>query len=210
MMYQTEQEEFWNGEFGDAYIERNQDTQLTEANKHFLKQALSGISGAPVKSCIEFGANIGLNEDALHQLYPDMVLDAIEINAKAAARLEKKKHIRQVYHTSILEYEPRHSYGLVLIKGVLIHIAPNVLDSVYEKLYRSADKYILLAEYYNPTPVEVAYRGHAARLFKRDFCGEIMDKYQDLALTDYGFVYHRDPVNPMGDMNWFLLQKQEK
>ena len=169
---------------------------------------MSGVPGGEVTSCIEFGANIGLNEDALYQLYPEMELDAIEINAKAASRLKSKKYIRNVYHTSILEYEAQRTYDLVLIKGVLIHIDPNALGTVYEKLYRSTKKYLLVAEYYNPTPVEVEYRGHAARLFKRDFCGEIMDKYGDLTLVDYGFVYHRDPVCPMGDMTWFLLQKQ--
>lgn len=210
MIYQTEQEEFWNGEFGDAYIERNQDVRLTEANRYFFKRVLSAIPNGDIRNCIEFGANIGLNEDALHQLYPDLELDAIEINKKAVSFLKKKNYIRKIHHTSILNYEVQKAYDLVLIKGVLIHINPDALEAVYEKLYRSSQKYILLAEYYNPTPVEVAYRGYAARLFKRDFCGEMMDKYKDLALKDYGFVYHRDPVYPMGDVNWFLLQKQGK
>jgi spore coat polysaccharide biosynthesis protein SpsF len=53
----------------------------------------------------------------------------------------------------------------------------------------------------------VEYRGYKARLFKRDFAGEMLDKYRDLSLLDYGFVYHRDPNFPQDDVNWFLLEK---
>jgi hypothetical protein len=65
----------------------------------------------------------------------------------------------------------------------------------------------LICEYYNPTPVTVVYRGHRDRLFKRDFAGEMLDKYADLALLDYGFTYHRDANFPQDDANWFLLEK---
>ena len=75
-----------------------------------------------------------------------------------------------------------------MIKGVLIHINPDMLNNVYEKLYDSSDRYILVAEYYNPTPVNVSYRGYNDRLFKRDFAGEMTifirfyfyQKYKDL------------------------------
>jgi hypothetical protein len=44
-------------------------------------------------------------------------------------------------------------------------------------------------------------------MFKRDFAGEMLDKFQDLRLLDYGFVYHRDTQFPQDDVNWFLLEK---
>jgi len=66
----------------------------------------------------------------------------------------------------------------------------------------------MIAEYYNPTAVEIAYRGHEGKLFKRDFAGEIKQRFSDLVLVDYGFVYHGDPVFPQDDVNWFLLKKQ--
>jgi hypothetical protein len=50
--------------------------------------------------------------------------------------------------------------------------------------------------------------GHDERLFKRDFCGEILDRHADLELVDYGFAYHRDPKFPQGDITWFLLEKR--
>ncbi|GAA0704411.1 hypothetical protein [Dyella marensis] len=39
------------------------------------------------------------------------------------------------------------------------------------------------------------------------FCGEIMDRYPDLRLVDYGFAYRRDPSFPQDDITWSLLEK---
>lgn len=114
---------------------------------------------------------------------------------------------QSVFNGSILDWESDDKFDLSLIKGVLIHINPDLLADVYQKLYDASAWYILIAEYYNPTPVTVKYRGHEGRLFKRDFAGEMLDKYPDLGLVDYGFVYHRDRAFPQDDCTWFLLEK---
>ncbi len=203
--FKTEQEAFWAGEFGDAYVQRSQGDLLVAANIDMFSKALRVAQ--PVGSCIEFGANVGLNLRALKALYPQMEQHAIEINADAVAQLQKVVPAGNIRHGSILEYEPAGLFDLVLIKGVLIHINPEHLPAVYDKLYRSAGKYIIVCEYYNPTPVTVTYRGHENRLFKRDFAGEIMDRYPDVKLLDYGFVYRRDPKFPQDDGTWFLMEK---
>lgn len=89
----------------------------------------------------------------------------------------------------------------------MIHINPDELPGVYDKLYSLSSKYVVFAEYYNPTPTEVTYRGNKGKLFKRDFAGEIMDRHPDLKLVDYGFGYHRDNNFPLDDITWFLLEK---
>ncbi len=203
--FKTEQESFWAGEFGTEYIKRNQGVDLLASNLSFFNQALSSVHKP--RNCIEFGANIGMNLKALRLLYPQQEQFAIEINANAAEELRTVLPPENVFHTSILDYSPEWQFDLVLIKGVLIHINPDYLSKVYEIVYQSIGRYLLLCEYYNPTPVEVPYRGHSGRLFKRDFCGEIQDRYSDLNLIDYGFVYHRDPNFPQDDITWFLLEK---
>ncbi|MFV2092611.1 MAG: pseudaminic acid biosynthesis-associated methylase [Hyphomicrobiales bacterium] len=70
-----------------------------------------------------------------------------------------------------------------------------------------SNRYLLIIEYYNPTPTEVSYRGNTERLYKRDFAGEILDRYPNLALTSYGFQYHRDTNFPADDSTWFLMEK---
>jgi pseudaminic acid biosynthesis-associated methylase len=99
-----------------------------------------------------------------------------------------------------MEFVPGQTWDLALIKGVLIHINPNELPEVYNKLIASTGRYLLVAEYYNPAPVAIPYRGHADRLFKRDFAGEIMDRHPQMRLVDYGFTYRRDPNFPQDDV----------
>lgn len=202
--YKTEQEAFWAGEFGDAYIGRNADERLLAANVALFSRALSR-AGRP-GSCIEFGANIGMNLRALRLLLPGMEQHAIEINAAAVAALKDFLPPQNVHHASILEFAPRRRWDLVLIKGVLIHIEPASLPLVYERLHQATGRHLLICEYYSPTPVSIPYRGHANRLFKRDFCGEMLDRYGDLRLVDYGFAYRRDPNFPQDDLTWFLLE----
>ncbi len=99
-------------------------------------------------------------------------------------------------------------WDLSFTKGVLIHLPPEALPDIYDKLVAASSRYVMVCEYYNPTPVEVSYRGHEHALFKRDFAGEILDAHPELALVDYGFTYHRDPVHPLDDSTWFLMEKQ--
>jgi pseudaminic acid biosynthesis-associated methylase len=203
--HSTEQEAFWAGEFGDAYAQRNHGPKLLASNLAFFNRALR--SALPPRTCVEFGANIGMNLRALQLLYPGLEQDAVEINSSAATQLRNTIPSERVFEMSILDFTPPRSYDLALIKGVLIHMNPDHLPQIYDKLHAAAGRYLLVCEYYNPAPVEVSYRGHAKRLFKRDFCGEILDRHQDLRLVDYGFAYHRDPSFPQDDITWFLIEK---
>lgn len=206
MTFQTEQENFWAGEFGNEYIGRNIGSDLLASNLAFFAKALAQAS--QLHSCIEFGANVGMNLKALQLLYPKQDQYAIEINPTAAAELAKLIPSDQIHVNSILDFTPDRTWDLVLIKGVLIHINPDWLPQVYEALYQSTGKYLLVCEYYNPSPVTISYRGHTDRLFKRDFCGEVLDQYPDLKLIDYGFAYKRDPNFPQDDITWFLMEKR--
>lgn len=204
--YKTEQEAFWAGAFGTDYIERNQGDALLASNLNFFSKALHAARG--VNSCLEFGANIGMNLKALKLLRPGLEAHGIEINADAARQLGETIPSTQVYNTSILDFQPKRSWDLALIKGVLIHINPEVLPQVYDKLVASTSRYLLVAEYYNPAPVAIPYRGHTDRLFKRDFAGEIMERHPQMRLIDYGFAYRRDPNFPQDDITWFLMEKR--
>lgn len=206
--FKTEQEAFWAGEFGDEYISRNNDSKLLASKVGWFAKVLSCIPGGDVHTCLEFGSNVGLNLRALHLLLPELESAAVEINAKAAEECGKISHNR-VFCESILNFTTEEQFDLTFTAGVLIHIAPEELPKVYESLYQHSRRYILISEYYNPTPTEVAYRGHAGRLFKRDFAGELMDCFPDVELLDYGFGYYRDKQFPMGDHTWFLMAKKK-
>lgn len=205
MAFKTDQEEFWAGEFGDSYIQRNEGDELLASNINFFSKALKQV-GRP-SSLIEFGANIGMNLKAIKLLYPGIKLHGIEINQKAAGILEDTIGKENVSNQSILDFSNPDTSEVTLIKGVLIHIHPDMLKTVYHKLYNSSSKYILVCEYYNPTPVTINYRGNSDKLFKRDFAGEMLQEFPNLKLLDYGFVYKNDSAFPQDDITWFLLSK---
>ena len=204
--FRTDQEAFWAGEFGSDYIGRNQGDQLLASNLDFFAKALRSARG--LTSCIEFGANIGMNLKALKLLFPGLDASAVEINADAARQLAETIPATNIFHGSILDYAPDKARDLALIKGVLIHLNPDVLPEVYDKLVQATLRYLLVAEYYNPSPVAIPYRGHGDRLFKRDFAGEIMERHPSLKLVDYGFAYRNDPNFPQDDITWFLMEKR--
>jgi pseudaminic acid biosynthesis-associated methylase len=206
MNFKTEQEKFWSEEFGDDYIARNESDQLLASNLNFFSLALK--KAGKVNSCKEFGANIGMNLKALKLLYPGINLQAIEINEKAAGHLKNNIGSENVYNGSIFDAPNSTLVDVALIKGVLIHINPDMLPVVYQKLYEASSKYILIAEYYNPSPVAIPYRGHNDRLFKRDFAGDFLERFADTVLVDYGFAYKRDPAFPQDDITWFLIEKK--
>ena len=198
----TEQEEFWASDFGDSYLARNDSNQLKVSNMVLFAKILRNVS--PLSSVLEFGCNIGLNLEAISFLSPNSSVVGIEINKKACEELVLKniKH----FNESFLGNSDYGKHDMTFTKGVLIHQDPSKLKIIYEKLYNYSSKYILIIEYYNPTPVSIIYRGEKDKLFKRDFAGEILDLYSNLRLLDYGFVYHRDQF-PQDDLSYFLLEK---
>ena len=201
----TPQEQLWAGEFGNDYITRNRDGALLDHNRALFDKILSRTQG--VASAIEFGSNIGNNLRAIRDLLPAAELHSVEINAAAAAEIEAWGGAT-VEVASLMDFEPARQWDLSFTKGVLIHLPPESLPDVYDKLVAASSRYVMVCEYYNPTPVEVSYRGHEHALFKRDFAGEILDAHPELRLVDYGFTYHRDPQHPLDDSTWFLMEKQ--
>ncbi|AVQ87193.1 pseudaminic acid biosynthesis-associated methylase [Plesiomonas shigelloides] len=203
MSYQTEQEQFWAGEFGDNYIGRNESEALLYSKVAMWSKMLR--SAHSVRSVRELGCNIGLNLLALKRMQPSLALSGIEINPVAAEQA-RQLDVAQITCGTILDEIQDEPVDLTFTAGVLIHINPDQLDNVYRNLVNNSRRYVLVAEYYNPAPTAIMYRGHADRLFKRDFAGDLIEKY-GMKLVDYGFVYKRDNWAPQDDITWFLLEK---
>lgn len=202
--YATEQEAFWAGDFGTEYIQRNVGEALLASNLNFFSRILDRTQG--VKSVTELGANVGMNLRALRQLLPGATLTGVEINPDACRELRALGYV-DAHEGSLLSFRPKALADLSFVKGVLIHIAPDKLAEAYATLDACAARYCVIAEYYNPSPVTIPYRGHTDRLFKRDFAGEFLEQRPGWALRDYGFCYRRDPVFPQDDITWFLMER---
>lgn len=203
MTYKTEQENFWAGEFGLNYIDRNNSEPLFYSKVAMWSMMLRAANN--VDSIRELGCNIGLNLAAIKHLQPAIKLSGYEIN-KEAAKQASDLNVAEITQGSIIEEIRDVKVDLTFTSGVLIHINPDYLNNVYQNLVNGSNRYVLVAEYYNPTPTKITYRGHENKLFKRDFAGDLIDNY-GLKLVDYGFLYKRDNWAPQDDITWFLLEK---
>lgn len=200
----TPQELAWSGEFGDQYTVRCADGGRRDAARWLWRRALALATG--IESIIEIGPNTGHNLLALREIIPNVELAAVEINPTAREALSAELADIEVHPISILDFEPQRAWDLVIAKQVLIHIPPEWIWTAYDKIYQCTNRWIAICEYYNPTPVNVSYRGKDGMLVKRDFCNEIMMRHPDLRLRDYAFVYHMD-IHPQDDVTWWLLEK---
>lgn len=203
MTFKTEQEKFWAGDFGLRYIDRNSSNSLLHSKIAMWARMLRAANN--VSSVRELGCNIGLNLVALSRLQPKLKLSGYEINEEAA-RQASEYNVANITQCSILDEINDEKVDLTFTAGVLIHINPAFLDDVYRNLVNGSNRYVLVSEYYNPSPTQINYRGHRDKLFKRDFAGDLIDRY-DLKLIDYGFLYKRDNWAPQDDITWFLLEK---
>jgi len=204
MNYHTEQENFWATDFGNDYPSRNEGEKMISSNLALFSRIFKNCPY--VNSVAELGCNIGLNLIALNRMNRNLKLRGYEINEKAAYAA-REKNIAEIVNTTVVEtLDASQKFDLTFTKGVLIHINPEMLQAVYENLYDLSNRYIMVCEYYNPAPVSVDYRGNKDRLFKRDFAGELIKKY-NLKLVSYGFNYKLDTYLTNDDTTWFLLEK---
>lgn len=216
----NEQEAFWVGAQGDLYIERNGAVDVASRVSFWNRVFAWDEPGAP-RSVIEFGANIGLNLQAIRAIHSALEITqpdlwAVEINARACDQL-RAAHIGCSQMSMLDCYRAgsvpalADARDLAFTMGVLIHVAAEDLHKAYSVLAAASRRYVLMAEYYCPTPREIAYRGERNRCWARDFAGEFLDYHEGkFSLVDYGFVYRRDPHAPLDDITWFLMERTGK
>lgn len=103
-------------------------------------------------------------------------------------------------------YDFKNKFDLVFTTGVLIHISPEHLLQNLEKIFNYSQKYILLGEYFNRTPVTIEYQNKKDKLFKRDF-GKLFSQNFDVSLVDYGFLWgHIYDSAGFDDITWWLFK----
>lgn len=199
----------WSGAFGDDYTRR---CEATPDQIRGRVQAWAGIldrmSGAPPKSALEVGPNLGLNLRGLAQL-SDMQLWGVEPNPTACARLAADKVLPEAQLFQGFGHDIPVKDGqvdLAFTCGVLIHVDPSLLQRTVRQIHRVSSRWIFCAEYFSPRPETITYRGEEGLLFKRDFGGLYLDLFDDLELVDYGFWWRRTTV--MDDCNWWLFRKK--
>ncbi|MCQ2789696.1 MAG: hypothetical protein MJ229_04870 [bacterium] len=200
--FSEDEEDYYN-----QYVDKSALELLLASNISIWSKIINNTRD--VKSCLEFGCNIGNDIIAINKLLPKCEISGIESNIKVAEILNQYEFVKDVYNQSILQYKVDYKRDLTIIKGILRRIAPYKLEKLYEKLYDASNKYILIADYYYP--IKSNFDKTNTEQNTNDYAGEMLKKYPDLRLVDYGFYYHGDNnFNQNGDMTWFLLEKTEQ
>jgi hypothetical protein len=86
--------------------------------------------------------------------------------------------------------------------GVLIHISPADIERAMRAIIASSKRYVLAVEYADEKEVEISYRGHSERLWRRPFG----DMYEGLGLkiVDHGPA----PADAFDRCAWWLLERE--
>ena len=212
----TQQTDFWSGDFGRDYTDRNTSDHEAWNKQYFEKYGVSRLNmndeflrDLPKNlRVLEVGCNTGQQLEALYQQGFKNVA-GIELQFYAA------KHARDcaigipVLQGSGFEIPFKTgSLDLVFTSGVLIHIAPDDLSIIMGEIYRCTSRFIWGFEYYSDSMTEINYRGNTSVLWKADHASMFMRSFPDLTLIKKRFYpYIND--NELGNADcMYLLEKQ--
>ena len=190
------QEALWAGEFGSAYLARNQ-VQWRKRLPFwtYIKEKTA------CRSALEIGCSAGWNLLALRELGVPR-LAGIDVNEAAVKQAEANG--LAVFKLSLREAELHEAvFDLVFTAGVLIHVGPEALADTIDTMILSSRKYVLAVEYASDyLHEEVKYRGHDEALWKRPY-GQILAD-AGLTLVDKGEVCEADGFDKC---SFWLMQK---
>jgi spore coat polysaccharide biosynthesis protein SpsF len=164
---------------------------------------------ASVASILEVGSNIGINLRAL-KVVTKADLWAVEPNDAARQRLVDDGVLPadRVLDGDLGDLPiPTGHVDLSFTRGVLIHVPESDLEQAALELHRVSRRWILVQEYFAPTPTIVEYRGHNDMLWKRDYGGLFLDLFPDLEPVMNGFFWKR--TTGLDNFNWWLFRKND-
>jgi len=200
----NEQQLFWAEQYAKEYIEKNKEFDL-ELGEQAWSQMLRSTEN--ITSILECGCNVGRNIGFLKQVLPQATKSVIEISKPAFDFVTSQYALHQAFNGSIEDSQFPQKFDLVFTMGVLIHIHPNNLVKAMGKIYNHSDRYILIGEYFNRTPVALDYQGQKDKLFKMDFGKIFLDNF-DVKVVDYGFLWgHIFDKAGFDDITWWLFEK---
>jgi pseudaminic acid biosynthesis-associated methylase len=202
----NDQQKFWTNTYADDYIQKN--SQFNR-EKGVAAWKLMLDKMGPINSILECGCNIGRNIDFLNYVQPRASKSIIEISRPAFEFVTGRFDLAIAFNGAIEEANfLEASFDLVFTIGVLIHIHPDNLLKIMERMFKLSACYVLVGEYFNRTPVMLEYQGQKDKLFKQDF-GKLFIENFPVELVDYGFLWgHLYDNAGFDDVTWWLFKKK--
>ena len=190
----------WQGEFGDAYLERN---RAAGENRGPFWTAI--LEEFPVHRVLEVGCNIGANLRWIATVIPAKNVYGVDINLKALNELRHALPEVNAVWSSARELPFRDGwFGMVLTAGVLIHQPEDTLPLVMAEIFRCSGRYIFCAEYYAEQTTEVFYREQHGALFKRDYGRLYLSMFPELKLHKQSFLGRAEGWD---DVTYWIFEK---
>lgn len=175
--------DFWKGEGGRAYTERNRVD--FNARVPFWQHILDH---ANANSFLEVGCNAGWNLEALKKLRPEAIMSGIDLNKDSLDEAYGKGF--DVWEGSGVDlFTMADSDGNVLFPagccemaftcGVLIHVPPDELKQVMAAIRDVSSQYVVAVEYEDTVTRAIEYQGQEGLLWARPY-GKL---YEELGLS---------------------------
>lgn len=190
--------QFWAGAFGTDYTQRN-DYDWRQRLPFWRRM----VDATDAESFLEVGCNTGANLKCLRELVPGGAMSGVDVNEAALDQAQAAAlDVVSCEARNVADFFGPRCAGLAFTCGVLIHIPPEDLATVMRAIVETSAGHVLAVEYPAHEEQEVVYRGHAGKLWKRDY-GRL---YQDLGLrlAETGQVDARDGFD---DCAYWLLEK---
>ena len=195
----TPQLALWCSEFGASYTERNDHERPARVDS--FRTILAGLD---VTHALEVGCNVGWNLRYLRTLGVPRVW-GIEPQRFAVARARARDPELDVFEGTAFDLPFKDGrFDLVFTSGVLIHIGPDQLGAALAEMARVSRRYLLTIEYDHEREVEIAYRGHAAALWKRDHAAAVTAHCPGFARIRTGFLR---PADGYDDCTYHVFER---
>jgi pseudaminic acid biosynthesis-associated methylase len=213
-MDSTNQEKFWNSDFGKAYTDRN----MWEDDEAW-DRAYSETWGM---------TKIEINNKVLLALPKDIKILEVGCNYGAQLRCFQRMGFENLYGIELQPYAVEKSkkqfsglniitgsgfdlpfkddfFDLVCTNGVLIHIAPQDHFAFMKEIHRCSKQYIMGWEYYDKEVTELNYRDNEGYMWKADYARIYKKNFPDL---DLKAEQHIKYVANNNQDSIFLLEKR--
>lgn len=198
MMGHPNAADWWAGQGGNEYLERNRVdwTARVPFWKKVVQRTFPGL-------VFELGCNAGWNLRAIQACKLKVSTVGVDLNEDAVA--EARANGLVVYQENVhqaLEHFGPGMFDLTFTAGCLIHVPPAELKATMRDLVKLSNRYVLAIEYAAEQETEIEYRGERNLLWKRPY-GHL---YRDLGLK---FVDSCDAGEGFDNCTAWLLEKQK-
>lgn len=191
-MNTTVQEQFWKGDFGKEYTDRNKWSTDEEWDKTYIDTW--GLT------------KLEINDKVLKDLPRDIKILEVGCNYGAQLRGLQRMGFTNLYGVELQSYAVEQSkkaysglniitgsgfdlpfkdgfFDLVCTNGVLIHISPKDHHAFMREIYRCSKQYIMGWEYFDNNLTELSYRNNQGYMWKADYSKIYQDNFPDLKET---------------------------